>query len=43
LMGRRGGTDESLGRGHAARSRASGNGGAADPWKGVRCIRVLTP
>src|SRR5262249_55065823 len=43
LVSRRGGTDESLGRGAGARSRAPGNGGAADPCKGVWCSRVLTP
>src|SRR5690348_1275978 len=43
LMSRRGSTDESLGREFVARSRALCNGGAADPWKGVWCGRVLTP
>src|SRR5262245_50675011 len=43
LRSRRGGTDEFLGRGAGPRSRALGNGGAADPWKGVWCSRVLTP
>jgi hypothetical protein len=43
LMSRRGGTDEFLGRGRWARSRALGNGGVADPWKSVWCSRVLTP
>ena len=43
LTSRRGGTDEFLGRGRCAHSRASGNGGVADPWKGVWCSRVLTP
>src|SRR5262250_637562 len=43
LTSRRGGTDEFLGRGAGPRSRAPGNGGAADPWKSVWCSRVLTP
>src|SRR5262249_43628216 len=43
LISRRGGTDEFLGRGAGPRSRAAGNGGAADPWKRVWCSRELTP
>src|SRR5262249_1805118 len=43
LKRRRGGTDEFLGRGACPRSRAAGNGGTADPWKGVWCSRALTP
>jgi hypothetical protein len=43
LISRRGGTDEFLGRGAGPRSRAAGNGGAADPWKSVWCSRELTP
>ena len=43
LTSRRGGTDGFLGRGAGPRSRASGNGGTADPWKSVWCSRVLTP
>src|SRR5262249_27363132 len=43
LTGRCGGTDGFLGRGVSPRSRVSGNGETADPWKSVWCSRVLTP
>src|SRR5262249_20456239 len=38
LTGRRGGTDEFLGRGAATlRSRSARKGGTADPWRSVWC------